>query len=92
MENQNINIFNVVEKVQVKEVKQEFKVPVSFGQKIASFGKRALFLTSVPFYWLVFFTKILNFFDMKFFIFVVAASMVLSLLGKNWGILHFLVK
>jgi len=61
-------------------------------ETIASLGKKALFVTSVPFYWLVFFTKILQWYDANFFIFVVIASMVLSVLGKNWGILHFLVK
>ncbi len=57
---------------------------------IASLGKKALFFTSVPFYWLVFFTQVMRWYDTSFFVFVVAASIVLSLMGKNWGILHFL--
>ena len=57
-----------------------------------SLSKKALFFTSVPFYWLVFFTKVLNFFDLRFFIFVVIASIIMSFLGKNWGVLNILLK
>jgi hypothetical protein len=64
----------------------------SFGKVFASTGKKALFFTSVPFYWLVFFTKILNFFDMRFFVFVVVATIALTLMGKNWGLLNILLK
>ena len=76
---------------------REAQMPVAFAglplwETIASIGKKALFVTSVPFYWLVFFTRILQWYDANFFIFVVIASMVLSVLGKNWGILHFLAR
>lgn len=96
MENVEINIFNQVQKVQVREAKQAptgvCNSPSSLGKIFASIGKKALFFTSVPFYWLVFFTKILNFFDMRFFVFVVVASIILSFFGKNWGLLNILLK
>jgi len=95
MENAEINIFNQIQKVQVREagkVASTFPTHSSLGKIFASIGKKALFFTSVPFYWLVFFTKILNFFDMRFFIFVVVASIILSFFGKNWGLINILLK
>lgn len=52
--------------------------------------KGVLFFTSVPLYWLIFF-RLINFFDMSFFIFVVVSSIMLSLLGKNWGLIEGLI-
>ena len=77
---------NVAEKAWVKEV------AFSFRNTITGLCKKALFFTSVPFYWLVFFTKIMHFYDANFFVFVVVASIVMSFFGKNWGVLHFLIK
>jgi len=77
---------NAAFKVQVREA------DISLGKTIAGLCKKALFFTSVPFYWLVFFTRVLHWYDAGFFVFVVAASIVISLLGKNWGLIHFLSK
>ncbi len=82
---QTINSFSIVAQTRVKEA-------FSFRKPLASLGKKALFFTSMPFYWLVFFTKVMHWFDARFFIFVIIASIVLSFWGKNWGLLHFLVK
>jgi len=98
-----INQANILESVQAKEdfaSLEAYDIPgmqktekkLSFGKLFASIGKKALFLTSMPFYWLVFFTRIMHWFDLHFFIFVVAASIALSVLGKNWGMIHFLAK
>ena len=99
MENVTLNAF---EKVQVEGASLQVypsanpSLPklkeIPLRATIASFGKKALFFTSVPFYWLVFFTQVMRWYDTGFFIFVVAASIVLSLLGKNWGLIHFLSK
>ena len=92
MENANANYFQKVQVREIGQVANACPAPSSFGKILASLGKKALFFTSVPFYWLVFFTKILNFFDMRFFVFVVAASIIMSFFGKNWGLLNILLK
>ncbi len=96
----SINIFNSVEVKEAFPVLETYALPdlekaeekFSFRKLFASISKKALFFTSVPFYWLVFFTKILNWFDVHFFVFVVVASIVLSFFGKNWGLLNILIK
>ncbi len=77
---------------EAREVANASPTLPSFGKKLAGLGKKALFFTSVPFYWLVFFTKIMNWFDLRFFIFVVAATIAMSIFGKNWGLLNILIK
>lgn len=56
-------------------------------QGIANVSKRALFFTSVPFYWFLIF-KFLGVFDIKLFCFVAGASLMLSMLGYGWGVLN----
>lgn len=72
--------------VQVKEAKFPLR------EILASISRKALFLVTMPFYWLVFFTRLMNWFDLHFFVFVVAVSIALSIFGKNWGLLHFLAR
>lgn len=52
-------------------------------------SKRALFFASMPVYWLVVF-RLVNWFDARFFAFVVAASIVMSHFGHGWGMLEML--
>ncbi len=63
------------------------------GRKVKTFlletSKKAFFLTSMPFYWFFTFKYILEWFDWKWFLFVVAGSFVLSLymrLNGTWTV------
>ena len=58
----------------------------------AATGKKALFFTSLPFYWIVFFSYIMNWFDFRLFAFVVIASAVMSIFGQSWGALDWLAR
>lgn len=42
----------------------------------------------MPFYWFFLFRYILKWFDLKWFLFVVILSALLSLSGRGWGIIH----
>lgn len=64
----------------------------SIRKALVGASKKAFFFISLPFYWLVFFNYILNFFDSRLFIFVVGASVFMSLIGQNWGVLNALLK
>ena len=64
----------------------------NFGSIFATTGKKALFFTSLPFYWVVFFNYILNWFDFRLFAFVVIASAVMSIFGHSWGVIDWLAK
>lgn len=55
-------------------------------------SKKAMFITSVPFYWFIIFKYLIGWFNPGFFVFVIACSMLLSIGGGNWGILNGLVK
>ncbi|MFO8016201.1 MAG: hypothetical protein R6U32_03790 [Candidatus Woesearchaeota archaeon] len=55
-------------------------------------GKKAVFITSVPFYWLIIFRHVLHWYDAGFFAFVVIASLLLSMLGGSWGIMQGLAR
>lgn len=55
-------------------------------------SKRALFFTSLPFYWIVFFNYILKWFDYRVFIFVVVASAIMSVAGQSWGVIDYFAK
>ena len=59
---------------------------------LAGISKKALFITSVPFYWFLFFNYILNWQSMGLFVFVVTASYMTSLSGHGWGLLNWLAK
>jgi hypothetical protein len=54
--------------------------------------KKAIYITSVPFYWFIIFKYCLGWFNPGFFIFVIICSIVLSLGGGSWGILNFGVR
>ncbi|MFC1691382.1 hypothetical protein ACFL0W_04335 [Nanoarchaeota archaeon] len=54
-------------------------------------GKKAAFITSLPFYWLIFF-NLIGYFDVKLFSFTIISSIIMSLFGKSWGILDNLVR
>jgi len=64
----------------------------NFRKIFTTFSKKALFFTSLPFYWIIFFNYILNWFDLKFFIFVVMASAIMSFAGQSWGALDFFAR
>jgi len=51
-------------------------------------SKKAIFITSVPFYWFIIFQYVVGWFEVNFFIFVVCASIVMSFIGGGWGILN----
>ncbi|MBW2999933.1 hypothetical protein KY339_04620, partial [Candidatus Woesearchaeota archaeon] len=53
-------------------------------------SKKALFITSMPFYWFIFFKYVINWFEIGMFLFVVLASFAISMLGMNWGVLDSL--
>ncbi|MBD3313776.1 hypothetical protein GF345_05010 [Candidatus Woesearchaeota archaeon] len=53
-------------------------------------SKKALFITSVPFYWFILFKYVVGSFNPAFFVFVVLASGLLSFTGSNWGVLNVL--
>lgn len=55
-------------------------------------SKKAMFITSVPFYWFIIFKYMIGWFDMGFFVFVIGCSMILSMTGGNWGMLNGLMK
>ena len=55
-------------------------------------GKKAAFITSVPFYWFIIFRYFVGTIDAGLFVFVIAASFVMSLFGANWGLLNGLVR
>jgi len=78
--------------IQSAEQKKLEKSVNSFRNVFVTFSKRALFFTSLPFYWIVFFNYILNWFDYRFFAFVVIISAMMSFFGQGWGLLNFLVK
>ncbi|MBU0535359.1 MAG: hypothetical protein KKE20_00170 [Nanoarchaeota archaeon] len=50
--------------------------------------KKAVFIASIPFYWLVLFKYVIGSFNPGFFAFVLVCSMVLSRFGGNWGVLN----
>jgi len=52
-----------------------------------SLGKRALFFTSVPFYWGLFFHVLLGWFNPFVFGAVVIGSFAASMMGSGWGLL-----
>ena len=52
-------------------------------------GKKAVYITSVPFYWFIIFKYIMGWFNPGFFIFVILCSIILSVGGGSWGILNF---
>ena len=51
-------------------------------------SKKAVFITSVPFYWFIIFRYIIGTFDIGLFIFIVGVSFFMSFFGINWGILN----
>lgn len=55
---------------------------------IGQAGRKALFITSLPFYWLLVFKFVLGAFTMEVFAFSVLASWAFSLFDGGWGILH----
>lgn len=55
-------------------------------------SKKALFITSVPFYWFIIFTYILNWQSTSMFIFAVGTSYLTSLFGQGWGLLNWLAR
>jgi|APSaa5957512622_1039677.scaffolds.fasta_scaffold00302_16 hypothetical protein len=60
------------------------------NQTFINLGKRVLFLTSMPFYWLIFFTFYGGGFHLGLFVGVIVASVILSSFGQGWGLLDFL--
>ena len=97
---QNISYYNQTNHVQsiikdegyIQNLIQNFMLPsTSFRRTLINQCKRALFFTSVPFYWLIFFIYLLNWFDMSYFIMVNVASVVLSYYGMGWGLLDSLM-
>ena len=64
----------------------------NFRKIFTTISKKALFFTSLPFYWLLFFNYVLNWFDSRIFIFVVGVSIAMSLFGQGWGVIDWLVK
>ncbi len=65
----------------------------TFAKKLCSIfsliSRRAFFITSMPFYWLVCFKFILETFDARLYTFVVVASFALSYFNHSWGILNW---
>lgn len=51
--------------------------------------KKAVYITSVPFYWFIIFKYLIGWFNPGFFIFVIICSIMLSIGGGSWGILNF---
>lgn len=68
----------------------------SFSEKSCSLfkwiSKKAVFITSVPFYWFIIFRYFLGSFDAGLFIFIIAASFIMSFFGSGWGLLNGLVR
>ena len=54
--------------------------------------KKAVYITSVPFYWFIIFKYIMGWFNPGFFVFVILCSVILSVSGGSWGILNFGVR
>ena len=73
----------------------EEKKKSKFSEKFRSFfkwtSKKAVFITSVPFYWFIIF-RYVNWFDTGFFLFVVMASFAMSFAGSGWGIFNSLAR
>ncbi|MCX6707618.1 MAG: hypothetical protein NT001_05775 [Candidatus Woesearchaeota archaeon] len=51
--------------------------------------KKAVYITSVPFYWFIIFKYMMGWFNPGFFMFVILCSIILSVGGGSWGILNF---
>ncbi len=77
-----------------KEYQKEYqfhaflKPSTSFRRTLINQSKRALFFTSVPFYWLIFFTYLLKWFDLNLFVLVNVGTMAMSYFGIGWGLLN----
>jgi hypothetical protein len=68
----------------------------TFSRRLNSFfsglSKKAVFITSVPFYWFIIFKYIVGSFNPAFFVFVIVCSIIISQFGGNWGIMNALMR
>jgi len=75
--------------LETEEIEKKPGVKQKLYSIFSIISKRAFFITSMPFYWLVYFKFILETFDARLFTFVVIASYGLSYFNHSWGILNW---
>ncbi|MEM4336708.1 MAG: hypothetical protein QXG86_01765 [Candidatus Woesearchaeota archaeon] len=91
MKDYNIGSIENIEN-STKEYETRTGLFLIFIRMLFNASKRALFFTSLPFYWIIFFNYVIKWFDIKLFIFVVIVSGIMSFCGRSWGVIDWLIK
>ena len=71
---------------------EENKQAVVEDSAVVGALKNFSFLIALPVYWHIVFTKLLGFFDLNLFLFIVIASAIMSYFDLGWGVLDWLAK
>lgn len=71
---------------------EESKQIVVENNAVVGALKNFSFLLALPLYWHIVFTKLIGFFDLNLFLFVVIASAIMSYLNLGWGVVDWLAK
>ncbi|PIN87169.1 hypothetical protein COV19_01095 [Candidatus Woesearchaeota archaeon CG10_big_fil_rev_8_21_14_0_10_44_13] len=92
---ENFNVYGTKEEDAASRKEKVLQIKQTARQKFQKFrsflkwiSKKAVFITSVPFYWFIIFRYIVGSIEMNLFIFIVAASFVMSSFGNGWGLLN----